>query len=163
MAWNWTTWREKRARKDKVLASTCLPTIRNSRSWGMRTMPVWLPDSWEEAGRTGVKRAHLKVGIMNTERRVPWKEAKQSAAPIPEMPGIWENRWLNTLRKRNPRAVNSLRGLCSFSTFGVALQSHCQERKRGSRRFSDGENMFLTHQMPELDPKVAESQLWETG
>lgn len=127
-------------------------------------MPVWLPDGWEEAGRTGVKRVHLKVGIINTERRVPWKEVKQSAAPIPEMPGALGKALIKYFKKEEPNSkVNSLRGLYSFSTFGVVLQTHCQERKRGSRRFSDGESMFLTHQMPELDPKGAKSQLWETG
>ena len=60
------------SQNDKVLASICPPTIRNSRSWGMGRMPVWLPDGWEKVGRTGVNRAHLKVGSVNTERRAAW-------------------------------------------------------------------------------------------
>lgn len=63
--------REER-QNDKVLANICPPTIRNSRSWGMGRRPAWLPDGWGKAGRTGVNRAHLKVGSVNTERRAAW-------------------------------------------------------------------------------------------
>lgn len=35
------------SQNDKVLACIGPPTIRNSRSWGMGRMPVWLPDGRE--------------------------------------------------------------------------------------------------------------------
>lgn len=55
-------------------------------------------------------------------------------------------------KKEEPSSkVNSLKDLCSFSTFTVALGSHCQGRKRVPRRFSDGESIFLTLQVPALD------------
>lgn len=63
---------KKKKKNDKVLASILPPTIRNSRSWGMGRMPVWLPDGWGKAGRTQVNRAHLKVGSVNTKRREAW-------------------------------------------------------------------------------------------
>lgn len=43
-----------------------MPTIRNSRSWGIGRLPLWLLDDWEEAGRIGVNRAHLKVGMQGS-------------------------------------------------------------------------------------------------
>ena len=55
-------------------------------------------------------------------------------------------------KKEEPSSkVNSLKDLCSFSTFAAALGSHCQGRKRVPRRFSDGESIFLTLQVPALD------------
>lgn len=121
-------------------------------------MPVRLPDGWQENGRTGVKSAHLKAGSMNRERRVAWEKVKQSAAPVPEMPRALGKVLIKYFKKEEPSSkVNSLRDLCSFSTgtFGVALESPCQGRKRGSRRFNDGESMFLTLQGPELDLRGA--------
>ena len=58
---------------------------------GMRRTPVWLPDGWEENGRTGIKRAHLKVGSMNTDRRMAWEKVKESAALDWKCRGHWEN------------------------------------------------------------------------
>ena len=49
-----------------------MPTIRNSRSWGIGRIPLWLPDDWEEVGRIGVNRAHLKVGSVNMACRAAW-------------------------------------------------------------------------------------------
>lgn len=129
---------------------------------GMSRMPVRLPDGWQENGRTGVKRAHRKAGSMNMERRVAWEKVNQSAAPVPEMPRALGKVLIKYFKKEEPSS-SSLRDLCSFSTFGVALESPCQGWQRGSRRFSDGESMFLTLQGPELDPRGAWSQFWETG
>lgn len=89
-------------------------------------MPMQLPYGWQENGRTGVKSAHLKAGSMNTERRVAWEKVKQSAAPVPEMPRALGKVLIKYFKKEEPSSkVNSLKDLCSFSTFGVALESPC--------------------------------------
>jgi len=69
MGWN----SARRGRKAR-LVSECkhMPTIRNSRSWGIGRIPLWLPDAWEEVGRIGVNRAHLKVGSVNMACRAAW-------------------------------------------------------------------------------------------
>lgn len=129
MAWNWAR-RKKKSQNDKVFVSIWLPTIRNSWSWWMRRMPKWLLGSREEAGRTGVKRAHLKVG---RTQRGGWPGGKLNRQQHRHRKclGHWENRWLNTLRKRNPTAKAINWGIwVVLVLLELPLQSHCQERKK---------------------------------
>ena len=55
-----------------IRLSICPSTVRNSRSWVMGRIPLWLPADWEEAGSIGVNRAHLKAGSVNTAWEAAW-------------------------------------------------------------------------------------------
>lgn len=73
---------------------------------------------------------------MNTERRVAWEKVNQSATPVPEMPRALGKLLIKYFKKEEPSSkVNSLKNLCSFSTFRVVLESYWQGRKGGPRRF----------------------------
>lgn len=55
-----------------------------------------------------------------------------------------------------------IEGPCSFRTFAVALESHCQEKKRGSSAFNYEESVFLTLQV-RSGTERSRRWLWETG
>lgn len=86
---------------------------------------------WPGRGwRTGVKRAHLKVG--RTQRGGwPGRKLNRQQHRYRKCLGHWENRWLNTLRKRNPTAKAIYWGIwVVLVLLELPLQSHCQERKK---------------------------------